>query len=99
MRKKSLVSILLILVMVATCFLTGCGSDEPAVDDQTQGKVYRTYMSEDRPTLNPHNYTGTQLDTVFAYVHSTLWIRVPNEDGTGYNWVGDLAADLPEQID
>ena len=100
MKKKSLISILLIMVLVASCFLTGCGSDEPAGDDQAaQGKVYHTYMSEDMPTLNPHNYTGTQLDTVFAYVHSTLWIRVPNEDGTGYNWVGDLAADLPEQID
>ncbi|MBQ8564197.1 MAG: hypothetical protein IJ443_09975 [Firmicutes bacterium] len=61
--------------------------------------MYRTYLTTDAASLNAHNQVETQLEDVFPYVQSTLWIRVPDDDGMGFHWIGNLAADLPEQID
>lgn len=97
MKKRKVISLVLIMVMAVTCFMTGCGGDDG--ETSAEGKVFRTYLSADTPSLNAHTQVDLYLDDVFTYVHSTLWKKIPAEDGTSYEWIGDLAADLPKQID
>ena len=80
------------------------GTDAPAttpeVTEPTAGeKIYRTYMSSDCSLLNGHDSTSTQVQTPFDWCNSTLWRAVPNDDGMGYHYIPDLAADMPKKID
>lgn len=112
MKKKRLVALMLALVMALALCLSGCGQGQNGGGSNGGGsssdggsgggdgeKVYRISLTTDAPSLNPHNQVETQLSTVFSFVNSTLWLQVPDDDGMGYHWIGDLAADLPEQID
>ncbi|MGN0777317.1 MAG: ABC transporter substrate-binding protein [Candidatus Ventricola sp.] len=62
-------------------------------------KVYRTYLTDDCPILNGHDSVETQLQTPHNYCSSPLYRAVPTEDGKGYTYIGDLAEELPIQID
>ena len=90
---KRSVTILLSLVLVL-------GAMMPAAA-QTAGteKVFRTYMSADCPILNGHDSVETMLQTPHDYCSSPLFRRVPDEDGLGFSYVGDLASELPVKID
>ncbi len=107
-RFARLLTVVLMLCMVGTLF-AACSSN-----DETQGgggeqnggeepsgeeKVYRTYMSSDVTTLDAHNNVQTNVQTPLSYTNATLWLQVPDEDGMNYHYIGDLAEDLPEQID
>ncbi len=73
--------------------------EEPVASAEPEEKVYRTYMSDDCPTLNAHDSVETQLQTPYNYCSSPLFRAIPAEDGINYTFVGDLAAELPIQID
>lgn len=62
-------------------------------------KIYRTYTSTDTPMMNTHDYTNTEISTTYEFVNSPVWRAVPDEDGIGYHYIGDLATDLPELIE
>lgn len=62
-------------------------------------KVYRTYMSSDCPILNGHDSVESSLQTPHDYCSSPLFRRVPTPDGKGFEYIGDLAAELPIKID
>ena len=70
--------------------------DEPVT---TGEKVYRTYLASECSMLNAHDNVDTNVSTPYSYTNSTLWRAVPNDDGKGYHYVGDLATDLPVIVD
>lgn len=66
---------------------------------ESEGKVYRTYLSSDCPILNAHDSVESTLQTPYNYCSSPLYRAIPTEDGLGYEYIGDLASELPIQID
>lgn len=62
-------------------------------------KVHRTYMSSDCPILNGHDSVESTLQTPHDYCSSPLYRRYPTADGKGFEYIGDLAAELPVKID
>lgn len=91
MNMKKLISLVLIIAL-AICCLTITAAAE------SEGKVYRTYMSSDCPILNGHDSVETSLDTPIGYCSAFLYRSVPDEDGLGYHYIGDIAAELPEEV-
>jgi len=69
---------------------------EPA---PVEPKVFYTYLSADVDTLNGMATAYDTNTTPISYCNSTLWLAVPNDDGMGFHFVPDLAADMPKQID
>ena len=71
----------------------------PTQPTEPAKKIYYTYLTGDVDTMNG---MGTVLDAnsvPLSWCNSTLWIAVPNEDGMGYHYIPDLAADMPKKID
>lgn len=89
---KRPVAILLSLALILGAAATALAAPETE-------KVYRTYMSADCPILNGHDSVESTLQTPHDYCSSPLFRRVPSEDGMSYHYIGDLAAELPVQID
>lgn len=92
MNLKKLLSMGLAVALALTCLLI-----VPASAEGTE-KVYRTYMATDCPILNGHDSVETSLDTPISYCSSFLYRSVPDEDGLGYHYIGDIAAELPEEV-
>ena len=62
-------------------------------------KVYRTYLSSDCPILNGHDSVEGSLQTPHNYCSAFLFRAVPTADGTNFEYIGDIASELPIQID
>ena len=62
-------------------------------------KIFYTYLSTDVDTLNGMGTVQEANDTPLSWCNSYLWRAVPNDDGMGYHYIPDLAADMPKQID
>lgn len=58
-------------------------------------KVYRETLNSDIETLNAHATADSNVQTPYDYASSTLWRRVPSEDGTAAVFVGDIAEGDP----
>lgn len=93
MRKKGLVALTLVTLLVLST-LTPYASAA-----STTEKVYRTYLTAECPILNGQNSVESTLQTPHEYCSSPLFRAVPNEDGKSFSYIGDLAAELPIQID
>ena len=89
---KKLTSLFLALLLVLTCVQVMASAEGGA-------KVYRSYMGTDCPTLNAQNSVQTSLDTTTSYCGAFLYRAVPDEDGGNFHYVGDIAAELPVQVD
>ena len=89
---KKLTALCLTLAMLLCVLAIPAGAEEG-------GKVYRTYLGSDCPILNAQNSVETSLDTPTSYCGAFLYRTVPDEDGNGFHYTGDIAADLPVQID
>lgn len=82
------------------------GTDTPAptpseptpADPVSKEKVFRTYMSSDAALMNAHDDTETQVETPLKYCSSALWRTVPNEVGNNFDYMPDLATDLPKLV-
>ncbi len=103
MKKTRLLALILALLVVLSS-LAGCGPKKPAVVDGDEPdvpveKIYRTYLDMECPMLNGHDSVESVLQTPHNYCSSPLFRAVPTADGKGYEYVGDLAAELPIQID
>ena len=70
---------------------------EAPVETKTE-KVLRTYMSGDAAMLNAHDDTETYVETLLKYCSSSLWRTIPNEIGNNYEYIPDLATDMPKQV-
>lgn len=88
---KKLLSVLLVAMMVACCFAATSGAEGE--------KVYHTYIKVDTPTLNVHNSVETSLDIPTDYCNAYLFRPVPDDDGKGFHYIGDLAAGMPERLE
>ena len=73
-------------------------TDVPEQSD-SEGKVYRTYLTAEATTLNRQDNVDTYPDTPMSYCSSYLYRTYPTEDGKGYQYIPDLAAELPIQMD
>jgi len=62
-------------------------------------KIFYTYLSGEVDTLNGMNTVQTGNDTPLSYCSAYLWRAVPDESGTGFHFVPDLASEMPIQID
>ena len=67
------------------------GTTEPAKTE----KVYGDYLSKDVALMNAHDEPDSTIQTCYNFIGATLYRDVPDEDGLGYHYVGDLAADMP----
>ena len=88
-----------LLVLCLVLSLTISGLIVPAAGAEAGEKVYRTYINSDCPILNGHDSVETVLNTPINYCGAFLYRAVPDEDGKGSHFIGDIAADLPVQID
>ncbi len=73
------------------------GTTTPATPTASE-KVYRTYLTADIPLMNAHDYTDTSIETPIFYCLAGIFRPVPDDDGNGYHYVGDMATDLPELV-
>jgi len=62
-------------------------------------KIYKTYMGEECTSLNFLDNVDSNSGTVAGYIASKMWQMYPNEDGTNYIWVDDLADGDPIKVD
>ncbi len=81
----------------------GGAADPNGGNDDNSGsaaeKVYRTYMSQDADTLNGQNTVQSANATPLQWCSATLFRDVPDEDGQGFHYIPDLAAEMPIKID
>ena len=63
------------------------------------GKVYKTYLTSEVASLNFLDNVDGNANTPSAYAMSQMWKMYPNEDGTNYIWIDDLAVGDPIQVD
>lgn len=107
-----LLAAMMILSLAAAC---GKNNDTPNNTDDNQvennggeennggatatEKVYRTYMTSDCSTLNAHNNVDSNVSTPYAYCSAALFRAVADDDGMGYHFIGDIAEDVPTQLD
>ena len=73
-------------------------SEPTPAEPVAKEKVYRTYMSSDNAMLNAHDDTETYVETPLKWCSSALWRTVPNEVGNNFDYIPDLATDLPKLI-
>ena len=69
---------------------------EPA---PAEPKIYYTYQTADIDTLNGAATSYSNNETAINYCNSSLYLAVPDEDGMGFHFIPDLAAEMPKQID
>lgn len=93
MKLRRLVSLIMAAALCLSCITVASAEDAAA------GKVYRTYMTSDSPVLNPHDSVEASLEKPITYCMSGLYRTVPDDNGRGYHYLGDLASELPIQID
>ena len=73
-------------------------SEPTPAEPVAKEKVYRTYMSADVALMNAHDMTETTIETPLNWCSSTLWRTVPNEIGNNFDYIPDLATDLPKLV-
>ncbi len=101
MKKARLFALLLAAIMVLT-MLAGCGGEPANPDtpaDPAAKKVYKTYITSEVSSLNMADNVDSNSETPATYCLSQLYRSYPNEDGTNYIYICDLAAELPVQVD
>ena len=89
MVMKKLISLVLVLALTLSLCAAATADTE---------KVFRTYLGSDTPILNGHNSVETSLDTPIGYCGATLYRTVVDETRLNYKYIGDIAADLPEEV-
>ena len=89
---KKLLAIALCLAVAMTMLVLPAASAEGT-------KVYRTYLTTDCDTLYGGSTVQSQSNTTTEYCSAYLYRAYPDESGTNYHYICDIAAELPIQID
>ena len=84
---KKLIPLVLVL-MLTLCVCASANAE----------KVLHTYLTSDTPTLNGHNSVETSLDTPIGYCGATLYRSIADETRLNYKYIGEIAAELPEEV-
>ena len=79
----------------ATTPNTPAATTPAATEPAKTEKVYGDYLSKDVALMNAHDEPDSTIQTCYNFIGATLYRDVPDEDGLGYHYVGDLAADMP----
>ena len=108
-----LMAAMMLLAVAAACGKTDAPADNgntnaPADNGNTTttpdntadaGKVYKTYLTSEVASLNFLDNVDGNASTPSAYAMSQMWKMYPNEDGTNYIWIDDLAVGDPIKVD
>ena len=81
---------------------TGAPAETTApVDESAEPtkKIYYSVLSSDHSSLNFLDNVDTPVENVATYCMSYLYRQYPNEEGNGYIWICDIAAEEPIQVD
>ncbi|MDO4837678.1 MAG: ABC transporter substrate-binding protein [Clostridia bacterium] len=93
MKLRRLVSLIASAALLLTCFSAA------GAEGETAEKVYRTYMTSDSPVLSAHDSVETSVEKPLLYCSTFLFRAVPDDDGMGYHYIGDIASELPIKVD
>ncbi len=95
MRKRSSLLLLatLLVILVSAC------TPKVTPPEPPKEKVFRFSDTYDVKSINGHNDTDTLVGDILAYTHSSLYRRVPTEDGKAAIYIGDLADGDPVTLD
>ncbi len=80
----------LLLAAVLLTVLCACAQAE---------KVLHIYLKDDCPTMNGQTSVESSINTPMTYCGATLYRAIPTEDGMGYEFIGEIADGMPEQVD
>ena len=108
-----LMAAMMLLSVAAACgndtTTTGDNTDNTVTDNsgdnttpdttEAEGKVYKTYLTSEVSSLNFLDNVDGNANTPSAYAMSQMWKMYPNEEGTNYIWIDDLAVGDPIQVD
>ncbi len=95
--KKISKSVLGVLVLSAAGVgaLTGCNSQT----DDPEGYTYNTYLSTSPSKWNVHNWETNDESYIQGFTEAGLYDVVLNKDHNGYNFISEMAAEMPKSID
>ncbi len=88
----------LLLATLLAILVSACTPASPPVEQKVE-KVYRFSDTYDATMINGHNETDSLLQDILLYTHSSLYRRVPSEDGKAAIYIGDLADGDPVTLD
>lgn len=77
----------------------GEAETEAAQAESTGPKIFNDYFTTDVDTINPHVYTMSVAGDVISRTSLLLYRDMPTADGTAFEYVPELAADEPQQMD
>ena len=98
---KKLSALILAVLMLAACF-AGCGgkdadtAEEPVIEAHG---VYHKYLSQSATTLNTMVDTSNPTSEIGGWTRCNFYSQRPTEDGAGWEWWCNLAADFPQKTD
>lgn len=95
MRKK-LIALLLAAAMLLA-LAAACGNNNG--NGTTAKKVYYSVLASDHTSLNFLDGVEEALENVAKFCMSALYRSYPDEDGMGYHYICDIAAEMPIQVD
>ncbi len=84
-----------IISVAAILSLTGCNNDTNSDDTYT----YNTYLSTNPSNWNVHNWQTSDESYITGFTEMGFYDAVLNEAKTGYEFVCEMAAEMPESID
>ncbi len=95
--KKISKSMLGVLVLSAAGVgaLAGCSSET----DDPEGYTYNTYLSTSPSKWNVHNWETNDESYIQSFTETGLYDVVLNKEHNGYNFISEMAADMPKNID
>ncbi len=95
--KKISKSLLGILVLSATGagVLAGCSHG----DSDPNGYTYNTYLSTSPSKWNVHNWETSDESYIQSFTEVGLYDVVLNKDHTGYQFISEMASDMPLSLD
>lgn len=88
---KKVLTLALVLALCLSCVALSASADGE--------KVYRSYLGSDCPTLYGGNTVQSTSNTVNDYCSAYLYRAYPDENGTNYHYIADIASELPIQVD
>lgn len=95
--KKLSKSLLGVLVLSATGagVLAGCSSG----DNDPDGYTYNTYLGTSPSKWNVHNWETNDESYIQSFTETGLYDVVLNKDHSGYQFVSEMAQDMPISLD
>ena len=77
----------------------GAAETEAAQAESTGPKIFNDYFTTDVDTINPHTWSMSVAGDVISRTSLLLYRDYPTADGTAFEYVPELAADEPQQMD